>query len=258
MRWGLAGSAAARFAVASGKIVGILFLIAAVGSGALYLVEPWLESRGLRKVDPQLSTLPLSLPNHDRAILSGRALDCYGFRLLLPRKEIVTTYKSDSMTLVLFRNGALEIPNTSRHYGIFEFLNREKQARALLRPETLQSKFKLMQAAMLATPEQVKWWRLRSSSNERIDNLLLTKLYALTEGGSGVTGGVPIYTIAYGEFRGFQFGSPGVAPYDAHLDLFDGTDRYFALSVTATGHGQVLTQEEINAVAASIQSASAR
>lgn len=38
-----------------------------------------------------------------------------------------------------------------------------------------------------------------------------------------------------------------------HLDLFDGADRHFAFDVIGReGHGQVLTQAEINAVVASI------
>ena len=267
VRWGLAGRAIARLAVVSGEIVGVLALIAAVGFGAVYFMRPWLDSRGMSRVDPGLSAVPLNLPNHGRAALSHATLDCYGFRLLLPNREIVHIYKGDLTTLVMFRGGGLiEIPNTSRQHGIFDFANRDKRASGSLGQELLHSKFKLMQAAMSATPGQVKWWRFRSSLNKRIDFLLLTKLEAFTEAGffglrtfPPYAGRGPIYTIASGEIRGFQFGDPDVAPYDAHLDLFDGADRYFAFDVTRPdGHGQVLTQEEINAIVASIQPESAR
>jgi len=63
----------------------------------------------------------------------------------------------------------------------------------------------------------------------------------------------PIYTISAGGLRGFQIGDPDDPPYEAHLDLFDGADRHFAFDVYGReGHGQVLTQAEINAVVASI------
>jgi hypothetical protein len=59
--------------------------------------------------------------------------------------------------------------------------------------------------------------------------------------------------MSYGDFRGFQFGDPSKAPYDTHVDLFDSSDRHFAIDVGGEeGHGQVLTQEELNAVVASI------
>jgi hypothetical protein len=69
----------------------------------------------------------------------------------------------------------------------------------------------------------------------------------------------PIYPISAGVFRGFQIGNPDVSPYEAHLDLFDGTDRHLAFDISGPeGHGQVLTQAEINAIVASIQQISAR
>ena len=64
----------------------------------------------------------------------------------------------------------------------------------------------------------------------------------------------PIYTIANGEFRGYQFGDPDNPPYDTHIDLFDGDSRHLAFDISGLeGHAQVLTQEEINAMVASIQ-----
>jgi hypothetical protein len=64
----------------------------------------------------------------------------------------------------------------------------------------------------------------------------------------------PVYTIASGEFRGFQLGNPDVPPYDARIDLFDKADRHLAFDIWGVdGHGQVLTQEEINAMVVSIR-----
>jgi hypothetical protein len=112
-----------------------------------------------------------------------------------------------------------------------------------------------MQAAMCATPEQAKWWRFRSSQNERAQLLLLTKFLLLMDSSHAFGTDHPIYMISAGEMRGFQLGNPNVPPFETHLDLFDKADRHLVLDVTGPkGHEQVLTQEEINAVVASIHS----
>jgi hypothetical protein len=50
-----------------------------------------------------------------------------------------------------------------------------------------------------------------------------------------------------------------VAPYDVRLDLCDKADQYVALDIAGPdGHQQLFTQEQINAIVASIRPASAR
>ena len=117
-----------------------------------------------------------------------------------------------------------------------------------------------MQASMFATPKQVEWWRFRSSENERVNCLLTLKFGALLQFHSLHSENAPIYTIAHGDYHGFQLGSPSIAPYDVHLDLFDSADRYFAFEVTTgpNSSGRLLTQEEINAMVASIRPVSNR
>lgn len=256
VRWGLAGRAIFRLATVSSKIIGLLCLVAAVGYGVLYLISPWLASKQLGKVDPRLSMAPLSLPAKAEAPLSDASIDRYGFKFQLPNKEIVKTIGGELITLVLFRDGGdLIVRNTSRDAGIFALLTNDKRAQRLLGQDVNHSEFKLIQAVMSATPEQAKWWRFRSSENERVEYLLGMKLSALTQSASphAFTLG-PIYSIAYGKFRGFHLGNPDVPPYETHLDLFDGADRYFAFDITGPeGHGQVLTQEEINAIVDSIR-----
>ena len=256
VRWRLAGRAISRIAVVSGKVVGVLCLAAGIGCGVIYLLSPWLVSQRIIKVDPRLSIVPADLPTKAGAPLSNATIDLYGFRVPLPNEEIAKTFQGDYVTLVRFRNGGfLTINNPSQHSGILEFAVSDKRAERLVGQEVIRSKFKLMQAAMWAVPEQTKWWRFRSLENERVEYLLITKFSVLTGFGSphSFTLG-PIYTISAGRFRGFQIGNPDVPPYEAHLDLFDGDDQHFAFDVSgAEGHGQVLTQAEINAVVASIR-----
>jgi hypothetical protein len=258
VRWGLAGRIVSRFAIVSGKVIGLLCLIAGVGWGALYLLQPWLASQRFGKVDPRMSLVPVSVSSKAEAILSNSSIEHHGFKFRLPNKEIVRTTKIEQTTLVQFPNGMLEFPRPSHDEDWIVFnksVLRDDDAEKLLSQEMLHSQFKLMQAAMLVTPEQVKWWRFRSSQNERAELLLLVKFLVLTESSSAHAFTIrPIYTIASGEFRGYQLGNPDVPPYDTHINLFDGADRHLAFDIWGLeGHGQVLTQEEINAMVASIR-----
>ena len=169
---------------------------------------------------------------------------------------MVGTTSLQQTTLVRFTNGMLEFRSLRDEDSIvFGSVHNDKDAEKLLSEEMLHSQFKLLQAAMLVTPEQVKWWRFRSSQNKRAELLLLLKFVALTEYSPMHSLSVrPIFTIANGEFRGYQFGDPDNPPYDTHIDLFDADSRHLAFDISGLeGHAQVLTQEEINAMVASIQ-----
>jgi hypothetical protein len=255
VRWGLAGRAISRVAIVSGKIIVPLCLLAAVGYGVIYLLAPWLSSKQMAYSDSRLSIVPVDLPTKVEAPLSSESIDCYGFLLRLPN-EVAKTLRGDQYASVLFRNGGiLGCQDMSRYPGTLEFVRNETRAQTLLGEEILRSKFNLMQAAMKTTPEQVKWWRLRTSANQRADCLLTTKFLTMLQMAPFHSFTIrPIYTITSGEFRGFQVGNPGVAPYEAQVDLFDAADRHLTFDVTGRdGHGQVLTQTEINAIIASIR-----
>lgn len=246
-----------RYAIFSGKVIGLLCLVAAIGYGVIYLIAPWLVSQRMYKVDPRVSIVPADLPTKAEAPLSNATIVRYGFRVSLPNKEIAKTIQGDLITVVLFRNGGnLTIHNPSRDSGILEIAISDKHAKRFVGQEVIQSRFKLMQAAMWATPGHAKWWKFRTLENERVEYLLLTKFSLLTTSTTSphaFTLG-PIYAISAGEFRGFQIGDPEVSPYEAHVDLFDGTDRHFAFDVSGPErHAQVLSQAEINAIVASIR-----
>ena len=255
VRWGLAGRTISRFAVVTGKIIGLLCLIVAVGFGVLYPLQPWWSSQRLGKFDPQLSIIPSGLSSETEAPLSNSSVEEFGFEFRLPNKG--TARKFDQTVLVRLPGGMLEFPRSLSNEDavIFQPVYSDNDAKKLLGPELLQSKYKLIQAAMSATPDQVKWWRFRSPQNKRAALLLLVKFVALTEFNSTHSLAVrPIYTIASGEFRGFELGNPDAPPYDTHIDLFDGAERHLAFDIWGSeGHGQVLTQQEINAMVASIK-----
>jgi hypothetical protein len=256
VRWRLAGRIISRFAIASGKIIGPLCLIAVVGWGVLYLLQPWLFSQHLGKADTQLCIIPTSLPSKAESPLSNSSIEHHGFMFQLPNEEIVRTTKIGQTTLVRFPNGMLELRDEDSI--VSRLVHSDNAEEKLLSEEMLHSQFKLMQAAMLVTPEQVKWWRFRSSQNKKAALLLLLKFVALTESSPMHALTIrPIYTVASGELCGFQFVNPDVPPYDTRIDLFDRADRHLAFDIRGLeGHGQVLAQEEINAMVASIRPAS--
>jgi hypothetical protein len=107
---------------------------------------------------------------------------------------------------------------------------------------------------MSATPNQVKWWRFRSYQNRKNLLLRLTKFFAFNSATlRDPFSAHPIYTVSFGEYRGFQIGDPSVPPYEASIELFDKSDQSLSLNLIGLeGHEQVITQEELNAFIASI------
>jgi hypothetical protein len=208
----------------------------------------------MAKFAPRLSVVPSNLPTQKAAPLSGEGTDCCGFRLLLPDNEVERTYKvKDEMMVWLRDGGMLLIRNESPEFDFYQSLSSNPEVKKVLGPDMLQSKLKLMQAAMSATPDQAKWWRFRSPQNEKVECLLTVKFLSLPSAAKYHANG-PMYKVASGQFRGFEQGSPDIPPYAAHLDLFDETDRHFTLDLDGPkNHGQVLTQEEVNAIVASIR-----
>jgi len=66
----------------------MLCLIAAVGFGVLYLLQPWWASQRLGKFDPQLSLIPVSLSSETEAPLSNSSIEQFGFEFRLPNKGL--------------------------------------------------------------------------------------------------------------------------------------------------------------------------
>jgi hypothetical protein len=256
VRWRLAARALSRFAVIGAKVVGSLGLVVAVVYGAIYLNSPWLTSQRLSKIDPRLNVIPMDLPTKAEAQLSNVVIDCRGFSVRLPNEEVAKTFNGDFDTAVIFRNrGSLLIHDMSGNQGMLGIAMSDKGAEKWVGQGVLQSKFKLMQAAMMTTPEQSKWWKFRTLQNERIEYLLFAKFSLFTGVASSQAVTLsPIYKISVGGLRGFQIGNPNVSPYEAHIDVFDAADRHFAIDVRGSArHGKVMTQAEINSVLASLR-----
>ncbi len=176
VRWRLAARAIYRPAIILGKVIAAICLVAAIGYGVIYLIKPWLVPQGMRRVYPRVSMVPVALPNRAEAPLSGARIDRCGFRIALPKEEITRTIHSDSVTVVVFRDGGdMMINNTARNPGILGIAMRDKRMQRLFEQEKIYSEFQLLRAAMWATPEQTKWWRFRTLKNQTLEYLLLMK-----------------------------------------------------------------------------------
>lgn len=175
----------------------------------------------------------------------------------MPKDSVVHTIASEQVTMVRFANGWMWIQSPRRDAGdsfLRSFVKYDKSTQSLLDNGSPLSEFQLMQAAMSTIPRDVKWWRFRLSQNRRAVLLLEMKFFALIEASHASRIHGPIYAMSIGEMREFQFGDTNTPPYEAHLDLFDKSDRHFILEIMGPqGHGQILTQAEINAVVESIR-----
>jgi hypothetical protein len=257
VRWRPALRGISRFAIVAGKILAVLCLVAAVGYGVLYLIFPWLTAQRLSRVDPRLNIVPASLSTNAEAPLSTTTLDYCGLRLVLPNGTTAKAVGHQQITLVQFSNGTLMVISPlcypSIDSGLAPETNNTREASRLGR-ESTHSTFALEQTAMSATPNQVKWWRFRSYQNRKNLLLLYTKFFAFNHSIlRNPFSAHPIYTVSFGEYRGFQIGDPSVPPYEASIELFDKSDQSLSLNLIGLeGHEQVITQEELNAFIASI------
>ena len=247
-----------RVALVGAKVLGVVCIVIAIGSGVLYLLMPWLSARNMREIYV-MNVVPVHLPENGQAPLSGAAVEHYGFKFQLPSKAFRDGPETRYEAFVLGGGGffAFHDPAEQDDSLFLKAIHDDEDAEKLLGSDLLHSRFLLMQVSMTATPEQVKWWRFRSLQNKRIQLLLMAKFFAFTGISSPEMYKVrAIYAVDAGELHGFQFGNPEVAPYDVHLDLFDKADRHLMFdSGGGAGHGQLVTQAELNAMVASIRPA---
>ena len=234
----------------------MLCLVALILLGAYYVLSPWIFAEGL-KSDPQFSLVPVSLPNKSEARLAGATIESGAFSFQVPKDSEAHKFASGQETVVSLANGWMWIKSPERDAGdlsLRSLVERDKSVQSLLEKESLPSEYQLRKAALSATPQSVTWWRFRFSQNRRAAALLMMKFFVLTYASHASKFRGPIFEISSREMRGFQFGDPDTPPYEAHLDVFDGSNRHFVIDAEgAEGHGRILTQEEINAVVASIR-----
>jgi hypothetical protein len=222
-------------------VAGAVFLV-------FYQLAPWLTARDFVRDDPRLNLVPAALPDKSVAALFGVRVEIDGFSFLTPWKDIPLERKERGASAIAFLKDGVGIlvPDPAADLDSARTIRSIAETNRKLGWETLRPDYVLMAAAMAATSDQVKWWRI-PSQNARDLALLEMKRMALHDSGA-------LYTVNSGELRGFQEGNPSVAPYRVHLNLFDGADHHYEIVIAAKeNHGPVLSQAEVNAMVASLR-----
>ncbi len=219
---------------------------------AMYLIgkavereEPWIEARRICRDTPGINLIPAAPPNTRLAQLTGDRPEFFGISIQTPWRGMGTSRLESNVVTIPFPDSHAAILLFKPESGQFEramwdrvMLDRGSAAKS--------TSFGLMKAEMEVTPDALKWWRSRSR-NEAASFLL--ELKALKLGNARA-----IYTVGFGELRGFQEGDPQFAPYRVRLDLYDANDLHYEILISQTkGSSPAISQAEINAMIASIQ-----
>jgi len=210
----------------------------------MQLLSPWYEARSLFRDHPTLGKLPSALPDKSMAPLSGFRVELFGLTIQTPWTHIGT---------IQMASGVAMIPFPEQHVAMTLYKpNSDDFERRLFAEATYQrddittiSNSRLIAAELSTTPDDVKWWK-RSKQNEARTFLLEMKLLLIGNLNE-------IYSVDFGNLKGFQLGNPSLPPYQVRLDLFDSSDRHYQIRVSPTNdHGPIISQAQINAIAASI------
>ena len=191
--------------------------------------------------------MPIALPNVGLATLNGVRIERFGFSLQTPWKVVDHERDFKGLSVFAFKGGgSIMISDPSRSLDTLKLMRTDARMAQILGQEAVRSNYALTAAGMAATPGQVKWWGT-PHGNARSMALLGIKMTATHELGT-------VYTVQSGELRGFQEGSPSVPPYRVQLDLFDGADHHYEITIAdADGTSPVLSQAQLNAMVASLK-----
>jgi len=215
--------------------------------GTLKLVEPYLSIWNMRNVT-QAWVVPTTAPDLTQAQLSGVRIEALGYSIETPWSGPPVIYTGTTFTSVKFeQEGAFLILG-------YPFIGAGRAQSSKAMPsftgasnvQSGRSNYATMAAAMAATPRDAAWWKT-PGENRRILEPLILKLFAVPDLNA-------IYNLSGPEMRGFQLESKSLSRRRAQLKLFDSADRQLDIEiVNGIGDKPVLTQQQINAMVASIR-----
>jgi hypothetical protein len=238
----------------SWRRVGICLLII---FAAIWLIYPltlhvavWYLARKEAR-DATASIMPQRLPNSAIADLKGGTeVSALGYNFAVPWK---VSKRSDRGTLSMLTlgNGAEiaidHIENSGLGPGLIAHSTPLQAAafRSVFGSPALSSKYTWLEAELGSSPADVSFWR------SRISNARALTLMTLKEGDIGKA--KVVYSIAAGGMHGFQVGDPQQPVSPVWLRLFDANDREFWMILHRAPSGVGFTQEQINAMVASMR-----
>jgi hypothetical protein len=236
-----------RVALALTIVFGTLALLAWTAVEATHQLLPWLMVRHVAQEHPDTTLAVSQLPLKNIDVPDGVQIAFHGFSFQVPWKDVEMQSSGQSYLLMVFGNGTRILiqdpPSVIFHAKL---LRSDPQFIRSFGTDTLRSDYDLMAAEMAANPDQAAWWKTpRQNAN---------CLFLLGEKGMDLHGATVAYAVNLGEVRGFQAGSPSVAPYEIYLDLFDSADRHYQIWIrTRQNSASVLSQAEVNGMVASLK-----
>jgi hypothetical protein len=215
-------------------------------------VGVWYLARGAA-LDPRATLLPQRVPNTAVADLKGGTeLSDFGYVVALPWKvskrndvKMLSTFKLENGTDIFLydvRDPAPGIASTEKSSPIDA-----AAFQSVYGSLTDGSRYEWMCAKMNASPTDVSFWHSRARN---------AKTLTLIDSKTGMLGKAKvIYSISAGGMHGFQLGDPQQPDSPVFLRLFDANDRELWMILHRAPNGIGFTQEQINAMVASIHPA---
>jgi len=208
---------------------------------------PWLLARDLKRENPQLSQIPIPIPDHSLVAIDGTRIKFYGASMDTPWKQISRQKVSQSVSIWNFENGAnLLVENPSEIRDLARLMRNQPESVPFLGKDILQTESSMFAAAMYSTPDGVKWWKPPAENARAMTLVELKDIYCHNYG--------KLFSVSFGRMQGFQEGALNAAPNKIVLNLFDPSDSRYQIIITGDkGKPIPLTQAQLNSMIASIQ-----
>jgi hypothetical protein len=243
----------------SWKRVGLTLLLIFVGLWLLYpltmdLLVLYFAHETARE-HPLVALVPQLLTDTRRADLrDGVTVSRFGYSLQVPWTKVKAKNDLKTVTMVDFDDGSrMLLFDPATQADMVSQMGELKPAQAKIMREVfsngeLTSHYDFAKATLEANPTDISIFHSRTR-NTRTLTLLETKFLYIVQDPSA------IYSVSAGRMRGFQSGDPQKSPMFIQLFLFDPKDHMLQLILNGPrGSTQpVLTQEQINAIIASVR-----
>jgi hypothetical protein len=237
----------------SWKRIGLcLAIIFAAGWLALLLtlhVGVWYLAKK-EALDPKASIMPRPLPTTALGdIQGGDQVSALGYNAAVPWK-VVKRSQGRMTSMFTLANGtqiAISPGENGMGPGLIAHSTPSQAAayRSLYGSLALSSRYGWLNAELNSSPADISFWRSRAS------NAKAMTFMALKEGSIGES--KVVYTMAAGGMHGFQIGDPQQRGWPVWLWLVDAKDREIWIILYRAHNGPAFTQEQINAMVASIR-----
>ena len=227
-------------------------LALAIFFGFLILAEEWFGPYYVARtlIDEQTSVLPVPLADNTTAVEPETRVKRGDISFAVP--EWTETAASKHMSGALqFTNGLVVfIGSVPSSIEVVRTLKGVSGAalRHELGDEAVSSEFDLASAAAATSNNDAKWWR-GPFYNGKVSFLLAIKAVFTGSGLDSVP--APIYTLRFGNIRGFQIGSPAGNQQVLRLVLYRSDNR--ACSIELLNFRSKISQPQINALIASLR-----